>query len=292
MINIGTNFEYQGDLFLDDRQGQPQTTDDLLNWSIPIPEGFEVCLSSNKTWYTYNSTIAPDPQTGYFHKRIDYEYPGSIIEDWINYILSLLQQQPAQQLQFNTFTVSPNSTTLEVNSSPINISINWTLKKGSNTVEPTNATVNGSSTGVSSDFKSYTATGVQSLTEPGSKHFTVKVWYNNEEVSKTHTINYKYKKYFGTSSNPNITPEEAVTLGSTWAGSWTMGTTIFDCTGGKYPYYIIPTRDYNPSTFTMWVSGLVDSDINVTNMTINGAAYTVIRHNNIQSGALRIEFKL
>ena len=290
MIKIGTNFEYQGDLFLDGRQGEPQTTDDLLNWSIPIPEGFEVCLDN--TWYTYDSTVDPDPTTGYFHKRIDHEYPGSVINYWIEYILSRLNQQPEQQLQFKSFSATPSSTTLEVNSSPItDFKLEWTLKKGNNTVEPDNATVNGSSTGVSSDFKSFTTTVTSPVNATGSRSYTVKAWYKNETISRTHTINYKYKKYFGTSSNPNITPQEARNLGSTWAGSWMMGKTIFDCSGGKYPYYIIPSSDYD-SSFTMWVNGLVNSDLNIQDITINGAVYKAIRTNNIQTGQLRIEFTL
>lgn len=291
MINIGTNFEYQGDLFLDGRQGEPQTTDDLLNWSIPIPEGFEVCL--NKVWYVYDSIATPDPVTGKFHKRIDYEYPGSIIENWINYILSLLQQNPTNPLTFGSFSATPSSTTLEVNSSPINLSLSWTLKKGSQTVTPTNATVNGNTTGVDPGFLSYGPVQVNSLTTTGSKSFTVKAWYNDETVSRTHTINYKYKKYFGVSSLTNPTASEITsTLGSTWAGSWMMDVTIFDCSGGKYPYYVIPASDYSASTFTMWVNGLVNSDILVQDVTINGAPYKSIRTNNIQTGQLRIRYGL
>lgn len=291
MINIGTNFEYQGDLFLDGRQGEPLTKNDLLNWSIPIPEGFEVCL--DKTWYTYNSTIDPDQETGYFHKRIDYEYSGSIIEWWINYILSLLNTQPAQQLQFKTF--SPNDQILEVNSSPINLTINWSLKKGSNDVTPTNATVNGSTTGVSPSFNSFTQSQVTSLTSPGTKTFAVKVWgENNETVSRTLTISYKLKKYWGVSSSPSPNASEITgnTFASTWAGSWTMNTTIFDCSGGKYPYYVIPASDYNASNFTMWVNGLVNSDLLIEDITINQTTYKRIRTNIIQTGQLRIEFKL
>lgn len=291
MINIGTNFEYQGDLFLDGRQGEPQTTDDLLNWSIPIPEGFEVCL--DKTWYIYDTTITPDETTGYFHKRIDYEYPGSVIENWINYILSLLQQQPAQQLQFNSFNASPSSTTLEVNSLPINLSLSWTLKKGSQSVSPTNATVNNSDTGVASNFLSYGPVQVTSLDHTGSKQFTVKAWYNNESVQRTHTINYKYKKYWGVSSSTNPTASEITSnFMSTWAGSWTLDVTIFDCSGGKYPYYVIPASDYDSSTFTMWVNGLVNSDLVIQDVTINGITYKLIRTNNIQTGQLRIRYGL
>ena len=306
MIKIGTNFEYQGDLFLDGRQGEPQTTDDLLNWSIPIPEGFEVCLDN--TWYTYDSTIDPDPTTGYFHKRIDYEYPGSVINYWIKYILSRLNQQPEQQLQFKSFSATPSSTTLEVNSSPISspmaLSLSWTLKKGNNTVEPDNATVNGSSTGVSSDFKSFTTTVTSPVNATGSRSYTVNAWYKDETVSRTHTINYKYKKFWGVFPNPTITEQEVRNnLSSSdgnstlWADDWKLSVRVFNCgsgTGSNYPYYVIPKTlyDNNISVFTMWVNGLVNSDIHTQILTINNKEYIAIRTNNIQTGQLRIEFKL
>jgi len=302
MIDIGTNFEYQGGLFLDNRQGKPLTKSDLLNWSTPIPEGFEVCL--DKTWYTYNSTIPQDIETGYFHRRIDYEYPGSIIENWITYILNQLQQQPAQQLQFNSFNSLPSITTFEVNSTPINLSLSWTLKKGNTIIEPTNATVNDLSTGISADFKSYGPSLIPSLTEIGSRQYIVKAWYNDETVTRTHTINYKYKKFWGVFPNQEITEQQVRNFLSSsdgnstlWADDWKLSVRVFNCgsgTGYNYPYYVIPKTlyDNNIDVFTMWVNGLVNSDIHTQVLTINNIEYIAIRTNNIQTGQLRIEFKL
>lgn len=70
-INIGASFLYKGKYFLDDRQNLPVTTNDLKNWSIPIPEGFEVYLSSENQWYEFRSSYSDDI-TGHFRKRNKY----------------------------------------------------------------------------------------------------------------------------------------------------------------------------------------------------------------------------
>lgn len=64
---IGQNFSYDARDFLDYRQGYPKTKDELKNWKIPVPEGFEVCLSN--VWYYYDSgTDLPD--TGHWIPRV------------------------------------------------------------------------------------------------------------------------------------------------------------------------------------------------------------------------------
>ena len=66
-IEKGDNFDYQGQKFLDNRQNQANTINDLLSWSTPVPDGFEVCISG--VWYTYNSANSQDPATGKFRPR-------------------------------------------------------------------------------------------------------------------------------------------------------------------------------------------------------------------------------
>lgn len=67
-IVIGSNFSYNGFLFLDERQGLPQTAADLKNWSVNVPEGFEVYLPADGEWYVYKSTYN-ETTTGHFKKR-------------------------------------------------------------------------------------------------------------------------------------------------------------------------------------------------------------------------------
>jgi hypothetical protein len=67
MYNIGTNFSYRSKDFLDDRQGKATTKKDLLNWTIPVPEGFEACLDG--VWYYYDSTKT-NKETGHWIPRV------------------------------------------------------------------------------------------------------------------------------------------------------------------------------------------------------------------------------
>lgn len=64
---IGTNFALEGKEFLDQRQGLAGTKEDLKNWSIVVPEGFELCLGGS--WYYYDSTVDL-PDTGHWVQRI------------------------------------------------------------------------------------------------------------------------------------------------------------------------------------------------------------------------------
>ena len=67
-IVIGSNFSYNGLLYLDERQGLPKTKEDLKNWSVSVPEGFEVYLPADGEWYVYKSTYN-DTTTGHFVRR-------------------------------------------------------------------------------------------------------------------------------------------------------------------------------------------------------------------------------
>lgn len=67
-INIGASFSYQGKYFLDDRQNNPKTKNDLKNWTIPVPEGFEIYLPADGEWYVFKSTYN-ETETGHFRKR-------------------------------------------------------------------------------------------------------------------------------------------------------------------------------------------------------------------------------
>lgn len=78
-----------------------------------------------------------------------------------------------------------------------------------------------------------------------------------------------------------------------WADSRTMGATTFDCTGGKYVYYVIPSSLGTPE---FWVGGLKNTDVVTTSATVTNASggsttYSIMRLANIQTGVLSIQFK-
>lgn len=65
-LNIGTNFNYEGEKFLDNRKNLVSRKEDLLTWDILVPEGFEIFVENK--WYIYSKNYS-DPITGKFKER-------------------------------------------------------------------------------------------------------------------------------------------------------------------------------------------------------------------------------
>lgn len=165
----------------------------------------------------------------------------------------------------------------------------WTIKWKDEMVTPTTATVNDSTTGVSSTKDEYNSP--TSITT--NKTYIVKCSYNNQTIEKAASYEFSLKKYWGVSSSTNLTSDDVMAMSYTWA-SHSMGKTKFDCTGGKYIYYIIPSNIYG-SGVDFWVNGFKNNDVVVTDMQITNsfnvtATYKVMRLNNIQTGILEVEF--
>lgn len=60
---LGSNFLYQAKDFLDARVNLAKAKKDLLNWNIPVPEGFKICLDGE--WYYYKESVNL-PDTGHW----------------------------------------------------------------------------------------------------------------------------------------------------------------------------------------------------------------------------------
>lgn len=168
------------------------------------------------------------------------------------------------------------------------------VRKGVNVTSASTITVNPPSgtTGTLSSSKT-TWTPTNNIT--GNTTVSVTAAYGAQTQTKSISYTFKYKKYWGVSDKATLTNADILAMaGSTWADSRTMGATRFDCTGGKYPYYVIPANLY--TGLEMWVGGLKNTDLVVTDMQVTNAsgatsAYKVIRLNNKQTGVLSVEFK-
>lgn len=123
--------------------------------------------------------------------------------------------------------------------------------------------------------------------------YTLKAIQGGQTYTKSVSAQFKVKKYYGVSASGTLTNDEILALSSTWAGR-TQGSTVFDCTGGKYPYYILPTSMV--SSIQFWIGGLRNTDWKeetreVTNAFGHKESYTIYRLNSIQTGVLNIEVK-
>lgn len=201
-----------------------------------------------------------------------------------------------QEIELATFPLSLTASgggTFEVGSSNKNAIGIIVTRKGTDVTSSSTITVtaSGSVTGsLSSNKKTWTpSTNISSNTS-----VAVKATYGSQNATKIVNYTFKYKKYWGTSTSTSLTSSQIIALeGSTWADSKSMGATTFDCTGGKYVYYVIPEVLGTPE---FWVGGLKNTDISVGNITVTNASggsarYLIMRLANIQTGVLSVQFK-
>lgn len=166
-------------------------------------------------------------------------------------------------------------------------------RKGTNITQSASISVVGDpslSGTLSSDHQQWVPSKAVSV----NQKLTITATYNGQSVSKVYNIYFKYKKYWGVSTSASLTSSQVIALaGSTWADSKAMGATTFDCTGGKYVYYVIPSSLGTPE---FWVGGLKNTDVVTTSATVTNASggsarYLVMRLANIQTGVLSVQFK-
>lgn len=203
-----------------------------------------------------------------------------------------------QEMELATFPltlniVSSSDSIFEVGASytpTINISVS---RKGTNVTSGSNINVVGVPT-LSGSISSDKQTWIPTSAVRANQKLTVTATYGSQSASKVYNIFFKYKKYWGVSTNASLTSAQVLTLGnSTWADSKAMGATTFDCTGGKYVYYVVPSSLGTPE---FWVGGLKNTDVVTTSATVTNASggsatYSIIRLANIQTGVLSVEFK-
>ena len=161
------------------------------------------------------------------------------------------------------------------------IVLNWTYNRNIDS-----QTVNGAT--ISKELRTTTYTNVSTNTT-----YTLSATVGVETKTKSVSTTFNVKKYYGVFSEPTIPSTDILNLNSTWA-SKTLSTTQFNCTGGKYVYYIIPTS--MATVITFWIGGLQNNDwittvINLTNTFGYTESYTVYRLNNKQTGILNIEVR-
>lgn len=166
----------------------------------------------------------------------------------------------------------------------------WSILYKDEEVVPTTATVNGSTEGVNEEKSKYSSP----TTITTDKNYKVICTYGSQSIEKTANYIFSLKKYWGASSVTELTNGDVMLMNNGWA-SRTMGKTTFDCTGGKYIYYIIPFDIYGEGV-SFWINGFKNTDVIVYDMEItNGKnvteTYKVMRLNNIQTGVLEVEFK-
>lgn len=117
--------------------------------------------------------------------------------------------------------------------------------------------------------------------------FTLTINDGVKTANSSTTVSFKQKRYWGVSTKDNLSNEDILLLSQEFASN-RQQTRTFDCSGGKYFYFIIPTQMCNGISFK--VGGLAFSDmLNSTIQLINNydytSSYNVYRVNNVQTGS-------
>lgn len=118
---------------------------------------------------------------------------------------------------------------------------------------------------------------------------------NNTRLTTNATYKFRYRKFVGASelldfSSGTIKSSQLEgKLVSSFVESGTLDKTVFNCSGGKYPYIIIPAQYYHP-TNKMYVGGFLNTDLVVEDVKIENKVgvvvpYKVIRTRLKQTGS-------
>ena len=123
---------------------------------------------------------------------------------------------------------------------------------------------------------------------------SVVITKNNTRLSTNATYKFRYRKFVGASDLLNLSgtiksSQLEGRLTSSFVESGTLDKTVFNCSGGKYPYVIIPALYYKP-TNKMYVGGFLNTDLVVEDIKIENKVgvvvpYKVIRTRLKQTGS-------
>ena len=117
--------------------------------------------------------------------------------------------------------------------------------------------------------------------------FTITGTDGTTSKSASTSVSFLPKRYWGVSANTSLTDADILALSSELSTSRTQ-TRTFDCSGGKYFYFVIRTSYCNGISFK--VNGLAFSDMdletrNIVNAQGYTASYNIYRVHNIQTGS-------
>lgn len=329
MIKTGTNYDYNAREFLDRRQGLAKTEEDLKNWAIPVPHGFEICLPGG-TWYYFNPEVNL-PKTGHWipklenniseneepvddeHRSVSLKAGKEIksrignMSDQINII-----EQKLFPLQISGLSLNGRgaSITAEPGEKFDSLKITWTnLRNGENVDGKINSgyvtsPIPGDTgkIGMTYNFYNCSVSPFVTSSEPRDYNWNIHVEISSGlSASSTVRLSTRLKKFWGTSEYSDLSDRlkkqsDLVSYGisgSTWGYDGLLDKSRFDCTGGRYPYILIPGDIYNSGN-VLRVGGFVTTDFTVSDIELSGLygyshRYKMYRLNNIQTGQMIIE---
>lgn len=172
------------------------------------------------------------------------------------------------------------------------VKFTWAVNK---TVETQN--INNGVGEVDASSRSHVYTPTTPITS--NKTFTLTVSDGTNTATRSTSITFSNKIYWGVSANDTLTNADILafeTSGSAAFASSRVITKTFNCSGGKYFYFAIPTSLCNGLkmvvgglSFTAFTSVEMSDFVNASGKTVS---YTVFRPNSVQNGSsITVEVK-
>ena len=165
-----------------------------------------------------------------------------------------------------------------------NVNLSWTLNKGI-----TSQSINQGIGDLDISLRKYDISEAN-LTEDTTYTLTVSDGKNSDSASTS--VLFRQKGYWGVSTETSLTNEQILALSQEFSTSRNQNRT-FDCSGGKYFYFVIPTQYCNGIRFKVGglsFTGMEETTIQLTNASGYEASYNVYRCSNIQTGsAINVE---
>jgi len=180
--------------------------------------------------------------------------------------------------QITSFTNNVN--TVEMGSTVNSVTLNWALNKVIDSQSINN--------GVGSIAVGTTTKALSSLNITSDTTWTLSIADSQNTVTKSTSVNFRNKRYWGASNLDVLDNAGILGLGSEFATDYSMSKTL-DATGGKYLYFVVPSS-FNLDASKFKIGGLANSNWTKTTVALTNASgyttnYDVFRSGNIQTGS-------
>lgn len=232
----------------------------------------------NTEMYAYSDGSALAQQPG---QNVDIAMSQKAVTD---YVKALEEKFEVLNEQVNPFSIESASTTMKFETGSIaNPTFKWSYNK-----DITSQSFDGENLDIA--IREITKQGLTQNTSYSLKAVSVA----DKEATKQFNVKFALKKYWGTSANEKLSNAEILAMSKDWADNRTLPPTEFNCEGGKYIYYIVPTE--LASGIQFWIGGLRNTDWEEVLQEVNNnynykATYSVFRLMNKQNANIIIEVK-
>lgn len=159
------------------------------------------------------------------------------------------------------------------------VNLSWSINK-----EVQTQSLNQGIGSIDASLRSYKHSGVNIT---NNTTYTLTVSDGTNSVSRNTSINFRQKRYWGTSTKSSLTKEDILAMSQEFSTSRAQ-TRTFDCSGGKYFYFVIPSQYCNGISFKVGglaFSAMSSETIQLENASGYTSSYNVYRPINIQTGS-------